>query len=180
MSRELKVLGIADSHTHAESMITSLHTAGFALNDISALLKDRQATVDFAHDHSISYPEGPVEGAASGSVVGGALGILAGIGLSAIPGLGPFIGAGPLVAALSGVAFGGLAGALIGFGVPEVHAGKYEQELDAGRILLVVHAADVREANRAAQILVSGTARQVQTLEAGASSGVAKPVPRDS
>lgn len=166
MSHELRVFGVADTESHGESIIAALHAAGIPLNRISALLSDRRSTVDFAHDHSIGYPEGAVDGAASGSVVGGALGILAGIGLSTVPGLFPFVGAGPLVAALSGVAFGGLLGALVGLGIPETHAGQYEQELHAGRLLLVVHAPDVREANRAVQILVSGAARHVQTLEA--------------
>lgn len=165
MSRELRVLGVADSETHAGSIIAALNAAGFESSGISALLSDKRATVDFAHDHSIGYPEGAVDGAASGSLVGGALGVLAGIGLFAVPGLGPFIGAGPLLAALSGVAFGGLLGALIGLGIPETHAGKYEQEVRAGRVLLVIHASGTREANRAAQILVSGAAGHVQTVE---------------
>jgi len=165
MDRALKVVGIADSQDHAEAIIASLHAAGFALDRVSALLNDSRATVDFAHDQGIGYPPGATEGAASGSVVGGTLGVLAGLGLAVVPGLGPFIGGGPILAALSGLAFGGLLGALVGFGIPKAHAGRYEQELRAGRILLVIDASDVREANRATQVLVSSTARQVLTLE---------------
>jgi hypothetical protein len=167
MDRELKILGIVDSRSRAESVIDALHGAGFPLDRISALLSDRMATADFAHDHNTRYPEGAVDGAASGSVVGGALGLLAGIGLFAIPGLGPFIGAGPLVAALGGVAFGGLAGALIGFGVPEMHARTYERELHTGRMLLVIHVADASQAARAIEILTEQSAQHVRTVLVG-------------
>jgi hypothetical protein len=166
MAQEFKVLGIADSYTDAEAMIQALHNAGFPLDRISALLNDKSATADFAHDHSTRYPEGAINGATSGSVLGGALGLLAGIGLSAIPGLGPIIGTGPLMGALSGVAFGGLAGALVGFGMPEMHAKTYERELHAGHLLLAIHVQDANRAAQAAEVLSNERARHVQRLPA--------------
>ena len=170
MGEAFRVLGIVDSTGRAELAINALHGAGFAPEGISALLSDRRATADFAHDHGIGYPDGALEGAASGSVLGGALGLIAGIGLFAIPGLGPFIGAGPLVAALGGVGFGGLAGALIGFGIPEAHAKTYEQELHAGHVLMAVHVATSDEARRAAEVLTGASARHVRAVEASAAS----------
>lgn len=137
------VFCIATSRTQAEQIVASLRSAGFANNDISVLLPDKESTRDFAHEKNTKAPEGAITGASAGGVAGGALGWIAGIGALAIPGAGPFIAAGPIMAALSGMAvgatLGGIAGALVGMGIPELEAKRYEGKIKAGNILLSVH-----------------------------------------
>jgi len=136
------VLGLAADASMADRIVTSLKSAGFRNDDISALFPDKQGTRDFAHETNTKAPEGAVAGASVGGVVGGTLGLLAGIGALAIPGIGPLIAAGPIMAALSGLAagaaLGGLSGGLIGLGVPEVEAKQYEAKVKDGNILISV------------------------------------------
>jgi hypothetical protein len=70
------------------------------------------------------------------------LGVLAGV----IPVIGPAIAAGTLATILTnaagGAAIAGLSGALIGWGIPEEHAKYYDGQLQAGRVVVTVHAED--------------------------------------
>ncbi len=159
------VICIVDSHSQAESIVAALQSAGFASSDISALLPDKRATAEFAHEANTKAPEGTVAGVASGGLVGGTLGLLVGIGALAIPGLGPFVAAGPLLAALSGATagatVGGVVGALVGMGIPEVEAKRYEGRLKGENILLAVHVDNKAEEERAKQILREGRATDI-------------------
>jgi hypothetical protein len=137
------VMCIVQLHSQAEAIVEQLQASGFARDDISVLLPNKNGTRDFAHVHSTKAPEGAVAGAGAGGALGGALGVLLGIGALAIPGLGPLIVAGPLLAALSGVAagaaVGGVAGALIGMGIPEMEAKRFEGKIKGGNLLISVH-----------------------------------------
>ncbi|HEY0964228.1 MAG TPA: hypothetical protein VGE31_00320 [Candidatus Paceibacterota bacterium] len=96
------------------------------------------------------------EGAQEGALVGGSLGALAGIAtfLGAIPVIGPVFAAGPIVAALgigtgalgttaagalTGAAAGGLVGALTKWGVSDEKVTEYEEDVNMGNVLLLVH-----------------------------------------
>lgn len=165
------VIGILDSRSQAENLISRLQSAGIDPADISALLPDKHGTTDFAHEHGTKAPEGAVAGAGAGGVLGGTLGLLMGIGSLAIPGLGPFIAAGPLMAALSGAAagaaIGGLTGALVGMGIPEVEAKHYEGKLKGGNILMAVHTEDAEELSSIEDLMKeSGAEHVTSTSEA--------------
>lgn len=151
------IVGIVASATQAERIVIHLMAAGFSANDISALLPDKNATRDFAHEKNTKAPEGAAAGAGTGGLVGGGLGWLMGIGSLAVPGLGPFIAAGPIMAALSGAAIGaavgGLTGALVGMGIPELEAKQYESKIREGNILMSVHTDDRTQRERASEIL---------------------------
>ncbi|WP_445370815.1 hypothetical protein ACH518_16015 [Methylomonas sp. HW2-6] len=138
------VFCIAQTIEQTESIVNQLKAAGFASNDISVLLPDKNTTKDFAHEKHTKAPEGAALGGTVGMGTGAVLGWLAGIGSLAIPGLGPFIAAGPIMASLSGAALGaaagGLTGALIGVGIPEYEAVRYEGKIKGGGILISVHA----------------------------------------
>jgi hypothetical protein len=161
------VIGIVETRVQAEALVQQLRTAGFAVNDISALLPDDKGTKAFAHEQHTKAPEGAAAGAGAGGVVGGTLGVLAGIGALAIPGLGPFIAAGPIMAGLSGIAagaaVGGFTGALVGMGVPEFEAKMYESRLKAGNILVSVHTDDADERKRAVEIFKKLGVKSVAT-----------------
>jgi hypothetical protein len=159
------VLGITDSHSRAERIVSTLQQSGFGPNDISVLFPDRHGTKDFAHAVGTKAPEGAVAGGTTGWVLGGTVGLLAGLGAVVVPGLGAFIAAGPLMSALTGAAVGaaagGVAGALIGLGVPEVEAKAYESKVRGGNILLAVHTDNKEEREAAEAILKREGAREV-------------------
>ena len=140
------VIGIVESETQAEAIVSELQAGGVPSSRISVLLPDKRGTNSFAHEHNTKAPEGAVAGGGVGGAIGGTIGLLAGIGALAIPGVGPFIAAGPLLAALSGAAagaaVGGVAGALIGLGIPEIEAKTYEGKIHGGNILIAVHVED--------------------------------------
>ncbi len=140
------VIGIVESETQAEQIVSELQAGNVLSSQISVLFPDKRGTKDFAHEHNTKAPEGAVAGVGAGGLIGGTIGLLAGIGALAIPGVGPFIAAGPLMAALSGAAagatLGGVAGALVGLGIPEIEAKTYEGKVHGGNILIAVHVAD--------------------------------------
>ncbi len=75
----------------------------------------------------------------TGSVIGGTLGAVAAM---LIPGIGPILAGGLLAATFGGAAIGGIAGGFLSMGVPEHRARYYEQQFQAGHIILTVKAGD--------------------------------------
>jgi hypothetical protein len=161
------VFCIATSRDQADQIVDQLRNAKFSNNDISVLFPDKSTTRDFAHERHTKAPEGAATGAGTGGVIGGALGWIAGIGALAIPGVGPFIAAGPIMAALSGAAVGaavgGIAGGLIGLGIPELEAKRYEGKVNAGNLLISVHAENAAGIKRAEHIFTQAGAQDICT-----------------
>jgi hypothetical protein len=181
------IFGLVKNETQAQSAIVALEQAGFSLPDISVLSGDslrpkmEDATTTLSYPsvpdingktrevglaNSTKAPEGATAGTVTGGVLGGVAGWLIGIGALAIPGVGPFVAAGPILAALSGAAIGasagGVVGALIGYGIPEYEAKLYAGKLEAGHILIGVHAVDSREADLAKKALLSVGAEDIK------------------
>jgi hypothetical protein len=155
--RKTAVFALFRDQAELERAIGALTAAGFASQDISALLPDAHATQKLAHEKHTKAPEGAAAGAAAGAVTGGALGLLIGLGAIVIPGLGALVAAGPIVAALAGAGAGGtvgsLTGALVGMGIPEYEAKRYEAHVSSGGGLLSVHCATKDDERRAKSIL---------------------------
>ncbi|MFD1705731.1 general stress protein [Siminovitchia sediminis] len=139
---EKYVIGSYDTEQEAVTAIEQLKREGYNEEDISVISKNRQEVDDITEETDTKAPEGAATGAATGGVLGGLGGVLAGLGTLAIPGIGPVIAAGPIVAGLTGAAagagVGGLAGALIGMGIPEDEARRYDDEVNQGKILVLV------------------------------------------
>ncbi len=182
--RNIVVFGIYPNVARLESAVDELRTNGFRNADISVLLPRNSGSKDIGMEKSTKAPEGIAAGATSGAVLGGALGWLVGVGALAIPGLGPFLGAGPIVAALAGAgaggALGGVTGALAGLGVPEYEAKRYEGRIRKGGILMSVHCDDAHWVKRAKELLDRTGAEDVSsTGEAKADYAKSeKPAPR--
>lgn len=155
--KKVAVFGLFNNEDSLSRAIDALKAAGFANDDISALMPDRAATAQLAHEKHTKAPEGAAVGATTGVVAGGTLGLLMGLGAIVIPGLGAFLAAGPLMGALAGAGAGGavgtLTGALIGMGIPEYEAKRYESFLNDGGMLLSVHCEDNVAAKRARSIM---------------------------
>jgi hypothetical protein len=158
------VFCISDSEAQASELINQLKLAGFANDDISALLPDKTGSRDFAHERHTKAPEGAVAGFVIG-VACAAVGWLAGIGVVPLGGLGQLVAAGPVIAALSGAAagaaFGGAVGALVGLGMPEYEARRYEGKIHEGNILISVHCATAPAARVAKNLFDRAGARHI-------------------
>lgn len=93
----------------------------------------------------------------TGSVIGGTLGAVAAM---LIPGIGPILAGGLLAATFGGAAIGGIAGGFLGMGIPEHRARYYEQQFQAGRIILTVKAG--KQQQQALEILRHNGAHEVE------------------
>jgi hypothetical protein len=148
-------IGVYKNHQTAVAAIQKLKDAGFPLELLSVMGKEETEVVD-ADMHLI--PKNPVNkvGLATGTVVGTALGILTGVGIFSIPGVGFLYGAGALIGAIGGFDFGllggGLASVLATIGVKNENAKKYEDALNQGKFILIVHGAEA-EVSRGKAIL---------------------------
>lgn len=140
------VVGVFYERHEADRAIDDLVKAGFRNDQIGVITRDAQGKTDVKQEgeDETHAATGAVTGAVAGAGVGGlvGLGVLAGV----IPVIGPAIAAGTLATILTnaagGAAVAGLGGALIGWGIPEEHAKYYDGELQAGRIVVTVHADD--------------------------------------
>ncbi len=89
--------------------------------------KDREASGDFMH------------GAMKGVAAGGTTGLLLGLAAMVIAPIGITL-AGAGIAALAGAAAGGMASSIFGSALPDPVRQKFDDEISAGRILLIVDA----------------------------------------
>ena len=161
--------GLFSTRSQAELCVDNLISSGFAQNDVSVLMSDKDSTNELATEKNTKAPEGVTTGVTAGGAIGGTLGLLAGIGALAIPGVGPFIAAGPIMGALAGLgvgaAAGGLVGALVGMGIPEYEAKRYEGRLKAGGVLVSVHCSDSDMVKNAKEILKRNGGEDIASAE---------------
>jgi len=146
----LHIVGVFDREAEADEAVEELKKQGYAPKDISVITNNREMLEKLG----VGSGDGPVRsrmnegaktGAATGSLVGGLAGLLAGFGAFTVPGIGPILAAGPIAAAFvggaAGIGVGGIAGALVGLGISEEDANRYEEEMQNGKILVMVNKA---------------------------------------
>jgi len=153
------ITGLFDTESAAENAVSQLKQIGYSDNEISIIMKDRDAAKAFAADTGSRTMEGIGTGAAIGGTIGAVLAGLLAVGTVTIPGVG-LLAAGPLAAMLAGAGAGGLAGSLVGWlvgaGVPEDVAPYYERGLNEGGIVVAVACHSGDEA-RVRQVLQGGS-----------------------
>jgi len=139
--------GMFRDRESAENAYNSLHSRGYAHDDINLMMSDDTRKKHFENsDVDTELGNKALEGAGTGSAIGGTagaiIGAIAAIGTAvALPGLGLIV-AGPLAAGLAGAGAGGLTGgivgALVGSGIPEERAVEYESGVKDGGIVMGV------------------------------------------
>jgi hypothetical protein len=153
------ITGLFDTESAAENAVAQLKQFGYGQNEISIIMKDRNAANDVAVHTGSHTMEGAGTGAAIGGTLGAVLAGLLGLGSITIPGFG-LVAAGSLAAMLAGAGAGGIAGTLIGAlagaGVPEDVAPYYERGLQEGGIVVAV-AAHPGDEQRVQQVLRGGS-----------------------
>jgi uncharacterized membrane protein len=141
MAQHSTVVGVFSGRAHTEQAISELRNLGFRDEQIGYIVPGEKGEKEESKGKQATT--GAAVGAAGGGVAGGLLG--AGASLL-IPGVGPAIAGGILAATLGGLAIGaaagGITGALVKMGVPEEEARHYQSELEAGRPIVVVEAAE--------------------------------------
>ncbi|HEY6542266.1 MAG TPA: hypothetical protein VIZ18_15085 [Ktedonobacteraceae bacterium] len=140
MTENRVAVGVFADPRQAEQAFHELRQAGFRDDQLGFIVRDRAVVSgEEAREHAVTEEEMTP---ATGAVVGGILGSIAGVTAAIlIPGLGPAIAGGILTTvggAALGAATGGLIVMLTHMGVPEEEAQSYNQEFQAGRIIVIV------------------------------------------
>lgn len=136
------VVGYYDTEAEAIEAVEELKRQGYSAQDISIISKNVSDVDAISNETGANAMEGAITGVAAGGTLGGLGGVIVGLGALAIPGIGPVVAAGPIAAGLTGLAtgvmVGGIVGALIGMGIPEDEAERYNEQFEAGKILIMV------------------------------------------
>ncbi len=137
----------------AQQSVAVARAAGALDEDVSLVARadiEMQLVPDKRHDVSMDFAPAAVRGA----VGGGSMGLLAGLAAMVIPPLGITV-AGAALFTITGALVGSWSGALVGSAIPSEVRRKFEDEIEAGKVLVVI---DVEEANIATiESAVQGT-----------------------
>lgn len=157
------------THDAAEAAVRRLSEGGVPIHLISIIGRHYQTREDIEGFYRPA--DAALEGAGQGAWFGGFFGLMAGaLGFFVFPVVGALMVLGPLsgmiAGAIGGAGVGALINALVTSGIPREEALKYQERLQAGEFLVIVHGS-ADEMLRAHKML-EGTARtHLQTHPAG-------------
>lgn len=151
-------IGTYETMEAAEHAVRTLDTGGFPIRQVSIVTQDMQD--ERAIQGYITTGDVAKQGVGVGAWTGGLFGLLMGAAFIWVPGFGPLLVAGAFAAVLLGsvegaavgALSGGVLGALAGWGVSKQHILKYEEQLKAGKYLIIAHGSDA-EVGRAHALL---------------------------
>jgi hypothetical protein len=127
-----------DSVEAARSAVNRLRNSGVADKHISVIARS-DIELERVPNELLDVSSDVVPAVGRGAAMGGATGLFAGIVAMAIPPLGIAIGGPVLIGFLAGgAALGAWSSALVGASVPNDIRRTFEDEIETGRILLVV------------------------------------------
>ena len=163
-AQDAYVIGVYDTLDEAQQAVEDLREHGVSLEDVSIVGQGLQSETRI-HGF-VTTGDMAREGAGAGGLFGGLLGLLSGAAFLFVPGFGPLAVLGPLAATLAGAGEGALAGGVIGaiFGkfVEKQHIPKYEQQVRAGKYLVVARR-DANHPERAEEGMTSSAASEVSS-----------------
>jgi hypothetical protein len=153
------------THDAAETAVRRLSEGGIPVNLVSIIGRHYQTREDIQGFYHPS--DAALVGAGQGAWFGGFFGLMAGaFGFFVFPMVGALMVLGPLAGliagAIGGAGIGALVAGLIAAGVPKDQAIKYQDRLQAGEFLVVVHGG-TDETQRAHQILEGTAQTHLQT-----------------
>lgn len=154
------VVGIFDRLRMAQQAVDELRAAGFMEKEIGLVARSVEVT-QIPADGS-KHDEKVADGALGGILTGAGLGGLwaVGIEIEMLPAIGELILGGLFTSmfagAVAGAAAGGVVGALVTAGLPREEAERFEQAIQAGRIVVTVRTDD--NCDKATEILKSNGA----------------------
>lgn len=145
---------LAQNLAIASTAVSALREAGFDDEDIALVARadiEMERIPDDLRDPRMDFAPAALRGAAGG----GAAGLLAGLVAAAIPPLGVTL-AGAAALAAVGAATGTWAGSLVGSAIPDPVRRRFEAEIEAGRILVVVDAEPEQESRLDEAMVAAG------------------------
>lgn len=136
------VVAIYRNHSDAESATRKLAARGISIATISIIGRNFET-----HEDVVGFyrpADAALSGAGQGAWLGGIFGLMAGaMGFFVFPMLGALTVLGPLsgmiAGAVGGAGVGALVNGLVVSGIPRDQALKYQERLEAGEFLVVVH-----------------------------------------
>jgi hypothetical protein len=136
------VIASYSKHADAESAVRRLAAGGIPIGTISIIGRNFESHEDIQGFYRPA--DAALTGAGQGAWFGGIFGLMLGaFGFFVFPGLGALIVLGPfsglIAGAVGGAGLGALISALVAAGVPRDQALKYQERLQAGEFLVVVH-----------------------------------------
>lgn len=148
------VVASYSTHSDAEEAVRLLQSWGLPMNKISIIGRDWQLREDV---QGFYQPGDAIkEGAQQGAWFGGIFGMLMGMGMFLLPIAGAVIVLGPLggliAGAVGGAGLGALVNGMMASDIPQEQAVKYQERLQAGEFLVVVHGT-LEETARAHEVL---------------------------
>lgn len=153
------------SHYDAEKAVRLLAKDGLPMDKISIIGRSFETREDVQGFYRPA--DAALEGAEAGAWFGGLFGLLIGTGLFILPVVGAVFVLGPLAGlvagAISGAGVGALINGLVFLGVPQDQAIKYQERIQAGEFLVVVHGATPTETERACSLLQGTSQTCLQT-----------------
>ncbi len=144
------LLAAFEDPAHAQAAIDELLELGIGHEHISLLANNAR---DEEQLNRRSGANEHLEGVVHNSRLSDLVGFLSGLGAYIVPGVGPDVATGTLASTLNaqeaGEGRGSLTGALVGLGVPVDTASYYDDQLGAGRVIVVVQGGGQTDAARA-------------------------------
>ena len=159
------VVGGYHTHYDAEAAVRLLAKSGLPMETISIIGRNFETREDVEGFYLPSY--WAREGAEAGAWAGGIFGLLVGTGLFILPVVGPVFVLGPLAAVVAGAIVGTGVGALINglifLGVSKVQAIKYQERIQVGEFLVLIHGASTAETERSRSLIQNTGHTHLQT-----------------
>lgn len=153
------------SHFDAEAAVRLLAKNGMPMNAVSIIGRDFETREDVQGFYRPA--DAMLAGAETGAWVGGIFGLVIGMGLFVLPVVGAVIVLGPLAGlvagAISGAGVGALISGLVFLGVSHDQAIKYQERIQAGEFLVVIHGTTSAEIERARYIVQDTDHSHLQT-----------------
>lgn len=122
----------------ARAAVSAARAAGIEDEAISLVARS-EVEMDEIPEQRLDVTKDTVPASLRGAAAGGAVGVVAGLAAAAFPPVGITVAGAGLIA-LVGAATGAWSSALFGAGVPNSVRRTFEDEIEAGRILVVVDA----------------------------------------
>jgi len=171
-STDRSVVAAYRNHYDAEAAVHSLVSGGVSMTKISIVGRNFETHEDIQGFYRPA--DAALQGAGVGAWFGGFFGLMWGaMGLFVIPVVGPLLVLGPLAGliagAIGGAGIGAVINGLVAVGVPRDQAFKYQERLQAGEFLVVVHGTN-DETTQAHQILQNTQQTHLQSHAGDSSS----------
>ena len=167
------------NHTDAEVAVRRLAAGGLPVEIISIIGRNFETHEDVQGFYRPA--DAALDGAGQGAWFGGIFGLMLGaMGFFVMPMVGALMVMGPLsgliAGAIGGAGVGALINGLVASGIPRDQALKYQERLQSGEFLVVVHGSE-DEAAKAYEILHGTTQTHLQTHDAVAEASADNAMP---